>query len=86
MSFPFLLYYSLYTTVIHDYVTTKPYPFLPLRFGDVVQIVEENGGLFFFPLNKMSVFPFWIPEMTQLYYQNKLKFLCILYSVSVWDD
>ena len=30
--------------VVYPYVSPKSYPYLKLHFGDVVQILEENGG------------------------------------------
>ena len=38
-------YVNFTKTVIYSYQPEKAkYPFLPLQFGDVVQILEENGG------------------------------------------
>eukprot|EP00731_Ephydatia_muelleri_P021157 Em0013g884a len=33
-----------YGVVVYPYLSPKSYPYLKLHFGDVVQILEENGG------------------------------------------
>ena len=42
----FLFYWKkIIPAVVYSYEPIKPtYPFLHLQFGDVVQILEENGG------------------------------------------
>ena len=36
--------FLLFTIVLHGYEPKSSYPYLSLKFGEVVHILEENGG------------------------------------------